>query len=78
MKIAISIPDPVFLEAENLAKRLGITRSKLYARALGSFVASQTPERITEAMNAALEAAGDGRDPFAKEGARRIFSRSEW
>lgn len=78
MKIAVSIPDPVFDEAESLAKRLGISRSKLYARALGTFVASQTPDRITEAMNAALEAAGNASDPFVKEGARRILARSEW
>jgi metal-responsive CopG/Arc/MetJ family transcriptional regulator len=78
MKTAVSIPDPVFNEAELLARRLGISRSRLYARALGAFVASHNPERITEAMNAAVAAAGEGSDPFVREGARKIFERSEW
>ncbi len=78
MKTAVSIPDPVFNEADALAKRMGITRSKLYARALGAFVATQTSDRITQAMNDSIDAAGNGADPFAKEGARRILERSEW
>jgi hypothetical protein len=78
MKTAVSIPDPVFVAADGLAKRLGITRSKLYARALGAFVASHQPESITEAMNAALEGIGEASDPFVKQGARRVLERSEW
>lgn len=78
MKTAVSIPDPVFNEAEGLARRLGISRSKLYTRAVGAFVASHSPERVTEAMNAAVDAAGTASDPFIREGARRILERSEW
>jgi predicted transcriptional regulator len=78
MKTAVSIPDPVFAAADGLAKKLGITRSRLYARALGAFVASHQPESITEAMNAALEGIGDAPDPFVKQGARRVLERSEW
>ncbi len=78
MKIAVSIPDPVFIEAEVLAMRLGLTRSKLYANALDAFVANHAPDRITNAMNAAVDEAGKGSDPFTKAGARRIFDRSEW
>lgn len=78
MKTAVSIPDPVFKEAEILAKRLGITRSKLYANALGAFVASHAPDSITDAMNAALDAAGSDADVFSQQGASRILERSEW
>jgi len=78
MKTAISIPDPVFNEAEGLARKLGISRSRLYARALSAFVASHSPERITEAMDAAVAAAGEGSEPFVRQGARRILERSEW
>jgi metal-responsive CopG/Arc/MetJ family transcriptional regulator len=38
MKTAISIPDPIFKEAEKAAKRLGMSRSELYARAVAEFV----------------------------------------
>src|SRR5689334_20092234 len=37
MKTAISIPDRVFTQADRLAKRLGLTRSELYARAVERF-----------------------------------------
>jgi metal-responsive CopG/Arc/MetJ family transcriptional regulator len=38
MKTAISIPDPLFEEAEALAHRLQVSRSELYANALRVFV----------------------------------------
>lgn len=38
MKTAISIPDPLFEEAEALAHRLHVSRSELYANALRVFV----------------------------------------
>ncbi len=34
MKTAISLPNSVFIEAELLAKQLGISRSELYTQAL--------------------------------------------
>jgi metal-responsive CopG/Arc/MetJ family transcriptional regulator len=38
MKTAISLPDPVFQEAEALAQRLGMSRSELYTNALKSYL----------------------------------------
>jgi metal-responsive CopG/Arc/MetJ family transcriptional regulator len=78
MKVAVSIPDPVFADAEALAKQLKFSRSKLYARALGAFVASHAPERVTEAMNAAVDAAGQQPDAFVRQAGQRILARSEW
>lgn len=39
MKTAVSIPDPLFQQADALAHRLQISRSELYANALRAFVA---------------------------------------
>lgn len=78
MKTAVSIPDAVFNQAEGLARLLGISRSKLYTRALDKFLSSNSSDSITDAMNAAIDAAGSGSDPFAEAGARRVFERSEW
>ena len=52
MKTAISIPDIVFNEAEALAKKLGISRSELYASAVSAYVEEHRGERIVEALNA--------------------------
>ena len=38
MKTAISIPDPLFEKADELAHRLHISRSELYANAIRAFV----------------------------------------
>jgi metal-responsive CopG/Arc/MetJ family transcriptional regulator len=78
MKVAVSIPDPVFAEAERLAAHLRTSRSELYARALAAFVGNHDLERVTERMNAAVDAAGEAPDPFSRAAARRVFERAEW
>jgi len=51
MKTAISIPDPIFEAAEDLAKRLGMSRSQLYATAVARLIESHQGEAITESLN---------------------------
>jgi hypothetical protein len=48
MKVAVSIPDPQFEEAEELAKRLGVTRSALYRKALESYCRGFWEEELTK------------------------------
>ena len=51
MKTAISIPDRVFRSAEQLAERLGISRSELYSRALAALVDEHQDDLITSRLN---------------------------
>ena len=51
MKTAISIPDPIFNEAEGLAHRLGMSRSQLYAKAVEEYTRLRKTENITEMLN---------------------------
>lgn len=51
MKTAVSIPDEVFGSADALAKRLGVSRSELYARAVAEFVAKHRSEAVTERLD---------------------------
>ena len=78
MKTAISIPDEVFEDAERLARRTKRSRSRLFSDALKEYLARHTPDRVTEAMNKALEEVGEASDPFVSAGARRVLERSEW
>ncbi len=78
MKVAVSIPDPVFSEAELLAKRLNTTRSDIYARALGAYIATHAPDRVTQAMNDVVDAIGAAPDDFARAAARRVLDQTEW
>ena len=72
MKVALSIPDELFQSGEILSKRLGVSRSRLYATALAEFVAKNRGRKITERLNA-IYASQDGRLPRAL---RRMQSRS--
>jgi metal-responsive CopG/Arc/MetJ family transcriptional regulator len=51
MKTAISIPDELFTLAEITAKKLGIPRSQLFARALEEFIENHSNQSITEKLN---------------------------
>ena len=51
MKTAISIPDALYRAGEHAAKRLGLSRSELYRRALGAFLVEHSDTLITEALN---------------------------
>ena len=55
MKTAISIPDPIFESAEKLAKRLGISRSQLYSKAVDSLVEQHRYNGVTEQLDAVYE-----------------------
>ncbi|HYI63824.1 MAG TPA: hypothetical protein VEW71_02950 [Allosphingosinicella sp.] len=78
MKVAVSIPDRVFEEAERLAAHLKTSRSKLYARALAAFVGNHAQDQVTEKMNAAVDAVGASPDAFGRAAARQVFERVEW
>jgi predicted transcriptional regulator len=51
MKTAISIPDQLFNAVERMAKRLGISRSELFQRAVREFLRSQRDTGVKEALN---------------------------
>ena len=51
MKTAISIPEEIFREAERAAKKLGVSRSELYAKAVLDFVERYRRDSLTEKLN---------------------------
>jgi metal-responsive CopG/Arc/MetJ family transcriptional regulator len=72
MKVAVSLPDDLFDSAESLGKRLGLSRSRLYATALAEFLAKQKGRKTTEQLNR-VYAAEDGR---IEKPLRRLQERS--
>lgn len=78
MKTAISIPDDVFQAAERHARRMGKSRSQLYAEALEEYLTRHTPDEITEAMNQVMDQVGASADLFLAGAARRSLERTEW
>lgn len=78
MKIAVSIPDEVFAEAEQLARRMKKSRSKLFSHALEEYVARYAPDQVTEAMNQVCDDVGSECDSFVSAASRRVLERVEW
>ena len=78
MKVAVSIPDPVFAEAEELVRQLETSRSELYARALAAFIAAHTPNSITAAIDAVIDSIDPQSDDIAARAARQVLERVEW
>jgi predicted transcriptional regulator len=78
MKVAVSVPDDVFEEAEQLARRMKRSRSEVYSRALAEYVARHAPDRVTEAMDRALAEIGEPADHFVHTASRRVLRHSDW
>jgi metal-responsive CopG/Arc/MetJ family transcriptional regulator len=82
MKVAVSIPDPIFDQAEALARHLKLPRSKVYARALSEYVANHPGLSLTEQMNATLDEIGEMEKEDVKAivqaGSRTVLKHSEW
>ncbi len=78
MKVAVSIPDDIFAEAEALAKRLKSYRSEIYSRALGEFIGTHAPDCVTERMNDVVRDVGPEPDAFSAAAGRQVLKKTEW
>jgi len=78
VKTAISIPTPLFELAERRARRLGVSRSKLYAQALEQFLEADSDAEITARLNEICSAQNSRLDEWTIEAARRTFARERW
>jgi metal-responsive CopG/Arc/MetJ family transcriptional regulator len=78
MKIALSIPDELFESAETLGKRLGVTRSRLYATALADYVAKHRGRKTTERLNAVYATESGRVDSAVRRAQRRSLEPGTW
>ncbi len=51
MKTAVSINDDIYQEAEQAARQLGLSRSRLYSLAILEYVQTHQPDAITAKLN---------------------------
>ncbi len=78
MKTAISLPDDLFRHGDVLAKRLGVSRSELYARALEEYVAKHRADQVTKRLNAVYGTASSRVDPKLARAQRRTLRPEKW
>jgi hypothetical protein len=78
MKTAVSIPDPIFAAADDLARRLGISRSELYARALSLLVAADRQGDVTRVLDRVYAKRASKLDPGLTRAQLGVLRRNAW
>lgn len=75
MKVAISVPDELFERADEVADRLGLSRSQVYARAIEQFLDAQGDDPVTVKLN---ELADQFEPALSSAAARRLIDSGQW
>lgn len=78
MKTAISVPDPLFEAAEQYAKRMGLSRSELYAMALQEYLQVHKREQITQQLDAVYADEDSSLDPLFVQLQAQTLSEENW
>jgi predicted transcriptional regulator len=78
MKTAVSIPDDLFRRADELAERLGKSRSEIYREALADYVERRDSAAVTSALNEIVDELAADQAGFVDRVARGTLHRSEW
>ncbi|HUP52081.1 MAG TPA: ribbon-helix-helix protein, CopG family [Longimicrobiales bacterium] len=78
MKTAISLPDDLFESADELAERLGVSRSQLYATAVAEYVAKHRDQDVTARLNDVYGEQPTGLEPEVRRAQLRSIGQSEW
>jgi len=78
MKTAISIPDTIYNTAEMVAKKLNISRSELYTKAVRDYVSKHQKNHITEALNAIYSKEDSSLDPAFLDSQNITIGNESW
>ena len=78
MKTAISLPDDLFESADALAKRLGVSRSELYATAVAEFLAKHQDAKLTERLDEVYGQQSSRLERPLRRAQRRSLRSTEW
>jgi len=78
MKTAISVPDDVFQLSERLAKKLKVSRSKIFAMGVKKLGEEYDEEDIIAQINAVCDEVDTSLDPYWKEMQSRTLPKDKW
>lgn len=78
MKTAISIPDEVFEAADRTARKLGVSRSELYATAVHEFVERHRVEDVTAKLNEVYSSTRSDLDDHLSQLQRQLLAKESW
>jgi len=78
VKTAISVSDDVFELSEKLAKKLKVSRSKIFAMGVQKLAEEHDEEDLIARINKVCEEVDTSLDPFWKKAQSRILTKNEW
>jgi metal-responsive CopG/Arc/MetJ family transcriptional regulator len=78
MKTAISIPDDIFATADRFAKRLQMSRSEFYVRAIQHYLAECRHAGVKEKLDEVYAFEADSVDPAVLNAQAASIPREEW
>jgi len=78
MKVAISLPDPLFSAAEHMAEQMRLSRSQLYAQALAEYLDKRQESLITQRLNAVYDGNPEGLDPAINKAQSKVLGNEAW
>lgn len=78
MKVAISVPDTVFQAAERVSRRMRMSRSRLYAKAVEAYVKQHSEEDVTEQLNKVYAGNASTLDPALESASLEVLRRERW
>lgn len=78
MKVAVSLPDPVFDAAERLAEQLNVPRSRLYAEALAEYLGAHGAVVVKQQLDAVYANQGSRLDAVLSEAQARAIHDEAW
>lgn len=78
MKTAISLTDELFIAADRAARRLGLSRSELFRRALRSFLQKHDDCLVTKELNEVHGQGDEELEPSLAEIQARSIPADEW
>ena len=78
MKLTISLPDDIHEAADEMAGRMGVSRSELYARAVAEYLARHRSEDVTARLNEVYADEPGGLDPDLRAAQARSVGATGW
>jgi hypothetical protein len=78
MKTAVSLPDEIFRQAEATAKKLRMSRSRLYATAISEYLDRHRADSVTERLNRLYSKHDSKLDPAWERAMLQTLAKDPW
>jgi metal-responsive CopG/Arc/MetJ family transcriptional regulator len=81
METAVSLPEQLFIRAEEYAKKHGLSRNELYVKAVSDYIRKKDEQEktdIVQTINKICDDLDTSLNPQMRAAAKRTLSSSKW